>query len=94
MAHPAAKTTTAGRVAGYIPLLGVLRHYQPGWLRSDVAAGATVFAVLVPSALAYGSLAGLDPIVGLYAAMGAMVGYAIFGSSRHAILGPDATLPS
>jgi high affinity sulfate transporter 1 len=93
MARAAAETTISGRIVRHIPLLAVLRHYQPGWLRSDVAAGATVFAVLVPSALAYGSLAGLDPIVGLYAAMGAMVGYAIFGSSRHAILGPDATLP-
>jgi high affinity sulfate transporter 1 len=75
------------------PLLSTLRHYRLGWLRYDAAAGVTVFAVLVPSALAYGDLAGLAPVAGLYAAMGAMFGYALLGSSRHAILGPDATLP-
>ena len=47
----------------------------------------------MPSALAYGELAGLDPVAGIYAAMGAMLGYAFFGTSRHAILGPDASLP-
>lgn len=76
-----------------VPLVGTLRAYDKGWLRGDVAAGATVFAVLVPSALAYGELAGLAPIAGLYAAMGAMLGYAVFGTSRQAVLGPDASLP-
>ena len=76
-----------------IPLLHVLRTYQRPWLRNDIAAGVTVFAVLVPSALAYGELAGLEPVAGLYAAMGAMLGYAFFGTSRQAILGPDASLP-
>jgi high affinity sulfate transporter 1 len=49
--------------------------------------------VLIPSALAYGELAGLEPIAGVYAAVGAMLGYALFGSSRQAMLGPDASLP-
>jgi high affinity sulfate transporter 1 len=70
-----------------------MRTYDRTWLRGDLAAGATVFAVLVPSALAYGELAGLDPIAGIYAAMGAMFGYALFGTSRQAMLGPDASLP-
>lgn len=77
----------------YIPLVETLRTYDRGWLRSDLAAGATVFAVLVPSALAYGELAGLDPVAGIYAAIGAMLGYALFGTSRQAMLGPDASLP-
>jgi high affinity sulfate transporter 1 len=73
--------------------LHTLRTYDRAWLRGDMAAGATVFAVLVPSALAYGELAGLAPIAGIYAAMGAMLGYALFGTSRQAMLGPDASLP-
>lgn len=76
-----------------MPIAGALRGYERSFLRGDLAAGATVFAVLVPSALAYGELAGLEPIAGIYAAMGAMLGYAIFGSSRQAMLGPDASLP-
>ncbi len=54
-----------------------------GWLRGDVIAGLTVWAVLVPEALAYATIAGVSPVVGLYAAPGALLLYAVFGSSRH-----------
>jgi SulP family sulfate permease len=61
-------------------------------LKPDLAAAITVFAILIPSALAYGELAGFEPVVGLYAALGAMIAYALFGSSRQMIVGPDATI--
>ena len=51
----------------------------------------TVFAVLVPSAMAYGDLAGVTPVAGLYVALGAMVMYALFGTSKLLIMGPEAT---
>ena len=51
----------------------------------------TVFAVLVPSSMAYGDLAGVTPVAGLYVALGAMVMYALFGTSRQVITGPEAT---
>ena len=51
----------------------------------------TVFAVLVPSAMAYGDLAGVTPVAGLYVALGAMVMYALFGTSKQVIMGPEAT---
>src|SRR5262245_53277429 len=69
-------------------LFGSLRGYQPSWLRGDLIAGLTVWAVLVPEALAYASIAGVSPVVGLYAAPGALLLYAMFGSSRHLIVGP------
>lgn len=69
-------------------LLPSLRGYQPAWLRGDVIAGLTVWAVLVPESLAYASIAGVSPVVGLYAAPGALLLYALFGSSRHLIVGP------
>ena len=56
----------------------------------NMLAGLTVWAVLVPESLAYASIAGVSPIVGLYAAPAALVLYAIFGSSRHLIVGPSA----
>jgi SulP family sulfate permease len=65
-----------------------LAGYQPAWLRGDIIAGLTVWAVLVPEALAYASIAGVSPVVGLYAAPGALLLYAMFGSSRQLIVGP------
>ncbi len=47
-----------------------------------------MWAVLVPEALAYATIAGVSPVVGLYAAPGALLLYAAFGSSRHLVVGP------
>lgn len=65
-----------------------LRGYRLPWLRADVLAGLTVWAVLVPEAFAYATIAGVSPVVGLYAAPAALVLYALFGSSRHLVTGP------
>ena len=67
-----------------------LRKYQRDWVRGDVVAGLTVWAVLVPSALAYATIAGVPPVVGLYTAPAALVLYAALGSSRQLITGPSA----
>ncbi|MBK5233134.1 MAG: SulP family inorganic anion transporter [Thermoleophilia bacterium] len=67
-----------------------LRGYRKGWLRSDLIAGLTVWAVLVPEALAYASIAGVSPVVGLYAAPAALIFYAAFGSSRQLVVGPGS----
>jgi sulfate permease, SulP family len=67
-----------------------LRGYRPGWLRPDLLAGLTVWAVLVPEGMAYATIAGVPPVVGLYAAVPALLLYAIFGSSRHLVVGPVA----
>ncbi len=73
-----------------MPGLGVLASYQRDWLRHDVIAGVSVAAVAVPTAIAYAQIIGLDPVVGLYAAIPAMLAYALFGTSRHLIVNPDA----
>src|SRR3954465_3265447 len=65
-----------------------LRGYQRAWLRGDLIAGLTVWAVLIPESLAYASIAGVSPVVGLYAAPGALILYAALGSSRHLVGGP------
>jgi sulfate permease, SulP family len=65
-----------------------LHGYRGEWLRGDVIAGLTLWAVLIPEALAYGSIAGVSPVVGLYAAPGALILYAACGSSKHLVVGP------
>jgi len=69
-------------------LFGSLAGYDRRWLRGDLIAGLTVWAVLVPEALAYASIAGVSPVIGLYAAPPALIFYAMFGSSRHLVVGP------
>ena len=75
-----------------LPGVGVARRYERSSLRSDLVAGAIVAVVAVPSSLAMGELAGLPVVFGLYATFLPLVGYAIFGSSRHLVVGPDATM--
>jgi hypothetical protein len=69
------------RIEKYVPGIGLIRTYKRDLLKTDIVAAATVFAILVPSALAYGELAGFEPVVGLYAALVGMIAYALLGSS-------------
>ncbi|HET6949944.1 MAG TPA: sulfate permease [Acidimicrobiales bacterium] len=82
-------TERRARPAGLLPGLDLLRHYQRRWLRADVVAGLTVGAMLIPQSMAYAELAGLPPEYGFYAVIGALVVYALVGSSRHLGVGPE-----
>ena len=48
-----------GWLTRYLPILSWLPSYQRSWLRFDLIAGATVWAVIVPEAVAYSQLAGV-----------------------------------
>jgi sulfate permease, SulP family len=67
-----------------------LRGYERSWARGDAVAGLTLWAILVPQALAYATIANVSPVVGLYAAPGALLLYAALGSSRVVVMGPMA----
>jgi high affinity sulfate transporter 1 len=72
-----------------LPILAQLRGYEIGWLKSDLAAGLSVAAVSLPSAIAYPAIAGLPTEVGIYATIFALLGYALLGPSRQLMVGPD-----
>ena len=78
-------------IARLIPGLALIKGFSPALLRTELIVAVTVVAVLVPSAMAYGDLAGVTPVAGLYVALAAMVMYALFGSSKQVIMGPEAT---
>lgn len=78
-------------VSGWLPGLARLRHYRRSWLRYDVLAGVTVAAYLVPQVMAYAEVAGLPPVVGLWAIVGPLLVYAVLGSSRQLSVGPEST---
>ena len=75
----------------WLPGLAALRDYKLSFLPHDLAAGLTLGAVMVPVGLAYGELAGL-PLAGLYGSMLPLLAYALFGSSRQLIVGPDSAM--
>ena len=79
-------------IPGGVPLLSVVRNYPVNWLEKDAIAGLTACIVMIPSVLAYAELMHLPPITGIYAALTACIGYALFSSSRHVIAGPDAAI--
>ncbi|MGB8861286.1 MAG: sulfate permease [Ilumatobacteraceae bacterium] len=76
-------------VGDLLPGAMLLRRYQRQWLRPDLTAGLTVGAMLIPQSMGYAELAGMAPQYGFYAVIGALVVYAVVGSSRHLGVGPE-----
>ncbi|MFC7696567.1 SulP family inorganic anion transporter [Bradyrhizobium sp. GCM10028915] len=69
-----------------------LAQYRSAWLRSDVIAGITLAAYALPVSLAYATLAGLPPQIGIYGYMLGGIGYALLGSSRQLAVGPTSAI--
>ena len=89
----ATENTTARwltRLSRFAPGLPDLLKYRREDLPSDTIAGLSVAAVALPVGVAYAQLAGFRPEFGLYASILPLVAYALFGTSRQLIIGPDA----
>ena len=76
----------------YLPPLNWLSNYQAAWLTGDFIAGVTLAAYAIPVALAYATLAGLPPQVGIYGYLLGGLGYALLGSSRQLAVGPTSAI--
>nr|WP_245558067.1 sulfate permease [Nocardia thailandica] len=74
-----------------LPGLRQFEGYQRAWLRSDVVAGVTVAAYLVPQVMAYATVAGLPPVTGLWACLAPLAVYALLATSRQLSVGPEST---
>ena len=80
---------------GWLPRLPILdwgRHYGRPALMADLVAALIVTVMLIPQSLAYAQLAGLPPVVGLYASVAPLLLYALLGSSRVLAVGPVAVV--
>ena len=75
-----------------LPAWAWLSHYTPVKFKSDVLAALIVVAMLVPQGMAYAMLAGLPPIMGLYASVLPMIIYALLGGSSTLSIGPVAII--
>ena len=74
----------------WLPGLSNLGLYDPSWLSRDLAAGLSVAAIGLPVGIAYAELAGVPAVIGIYSAIFPLLAYALFGSSRQLMVGPDA----
>src|SRR5262245_40781359 len=72
-----------------LPILGSIRPYRRQWLLPDALAGVALWAVMVPEGMAYASIVGVPPIMGLYTIVPALLAYALLGTSRQLVVGPD-----
>src|SRR5262249_37666990 len=84
------RRTIHERLAAIAPGIQTFLSYRRSDLSQDVMAGLSVAAVAIPVGVAYAELVGVEPVVGLYASILPLVAYALFGTSRQLIVGPDA----
>src|ERR1700680_2823718 len=71
------------RVVDWLPA------YRREWLLPDALAGLAVWAVMVPEGMAYAGIVGVPPIMGLYTLVPPLIAYALLGTSRLLVVGPD-----
>lgn len=95
MTNTPAPTKTEQKPAAllwWLPPARWLADYRAAWLPSDIVAGITLAAYAIPVSLAYASLAGLPPQVGIYGYLLGGLGYALLGSSRQLAVGPTSAI--
>src|SRR5262249_21125069 len=84
-----AKAGPASGLHRLLPMLAWIPGYRREWLIPDVLAGIALWAVMVPEGMAYAGIVGVPPIMGLYTIVPALLAYALFGTSRQLVVGPD-----
>ena len=73
----------------FLPILDWIPGYRRDWLLPDVLAGLALWAVMVPEGMAYSGIVGVPPIMGLYTIIPPLIVYALLGTSRVLVVGPD-----
>ena len=74
----------------YVSVLQGIRPYDRRWLSQDIVAGITLAALAIPEVMGYTKIAGMPVITGLYTILIPIVAFAVFGSSRHLVVGADS----
>src|SRR5262249_17036047 len=82
----------APKWVAWFPPAQWLREYRASFLGPDIVAGVTLAAYAIPVSLAYATLAGLPPQVGVYGYLLGGLGYALLGSSRQLAVGPTSAI--
>ncbi len=85
-----AKAEKASVLSRSMAFFGGILPYDRSWLTRDVVAGVTLAALAIPEVMGYTKIAGTPVITGLYTILLPILAFAIFGSSRHLVVGGDS----
>src|SRR5215475_8559585 len=84
-----ARVRPISKLERLLPILNWLPSYRREWALPDVLAGLAVWAVMVPEGMAYAGIVGVPAIMGFYTIVPPLVAYALLGTSRLLVVGPD-----
>lgn len=80
------------KIVRWIPGLQTFINYESKNFLADLSAGLVLAAILIPIGMSYAEASGLPAIYGLYTTISTLLVYALFGSSRILVIGPDSAL--
>ena len=89
--QPFVRPDRAPLVQRMVPVSAHLGRYRAETFRRDAVAGLTVAALAIPASMGFAEVAGVPPVAGLYALLLPVLAYALLGSSRQLVIGPEAT---
>lgn len=73
-----------------LPVLQGILPVRSSQVPADIIAGITLAALSIPEVMGYTKIAGTPVITGLYTVLIPMTLFALFGSSRHLVVGADS----
>jgi high affinity sulfate transporter 1 len=88
---PKTKSEAPSGLARIMPIFHWLPNYNKDWLKGDLIAGLSVWALMVPTSLGYATISGVPVQYGLYAAAAGLIGFALFTTSKQVTQGPSSS---
>ena len=73
-ANPRSGNDQHSGIARILPIVSWLPAYDRAWLRADIIAGLSVWALMVPTSMGYATISGVPVQYGLYAAAIGLIG--------------------
>src|SRR4051812_27999223 len=87
---PVAPPEGSKRAGGFITILQGIPPHDRSMFSRDIVAGVTLAALAIPEVMGYTKIAGTPVITGLYTILLPPMLFAVFGSSRHLVVGGDS----
>jgi high affinity sulfate transporter 1 len=75
-----------------LPITEWLPRYRWSGFATDLVAGLALAALLIPESMGYAGIAGVSAEFGLYAALGAVIAYAVTGGTSILVVGPASAV--